>query len=219
VGDQRHTPAALPTGKTRHQLYSRLSGSQGRSNGSELKTRPRRPRGWSQRTTIFVFTAGGGEIGLIKKVHVNKPTCKRSNQVTSQCLIKCNITTIYGVKEVPWFITSLALALGRGNCSAWISATASETEPGTHWPEGVGSRAGLGTTGSSLRKCSYRHKSNNFTKKKVILGRVCPPAGNRTPIPRSLISYPNHNTQVSHTFNYHQKEGRGLWPYATERDS
>ena len=31
VGDQRHTPAALPPGKTLYPLYRRLGGSQGRS--------------------------------------------------------------------------------------------------------------------------------------------------------------------------------------------
>jgi hypothetical protein len=31
VGDQRHTPAALPPGMTRYQFYRRLSGPQGRS--------------------------------------------------------------------------------------------------------------------------------------------------------------------------------------------
>jgi len=60
--------------------------------------------------------------------------------------------------------TSLALELERGNYSAWISATTSETEPGIPSTEGVGSGAGLGTIDSSLGKCSYRHK-NNITKK------------------------------------------------------
>jgi hypothetical protein len=31
VGGQRHAPAALPPGKTRYPLYSRLSGTRGRS--------------------------------------------------------------------------------------------------------------------------------------------------------------------------------------------
>jgi hypothetical protein len=31
VGGQRHAPAALPPGKTRHPLYRRLGGPQGRS--------------------------------------------------------------------------------------------------------------------------------------------------------------------------------------------
>jgi hypothetical protein len=31
VGGQRHSPAALPLGKTRHSLYGRLGGPQGRS--------------------------------------------------------------------------------------------------------------------------------------------------------------------------------------------
>jgi hypothetical protein len=31
VGCQRHTPAALPPGKTRYPLYKRLGGPQGRS--------------------------------------------------------------------------------------------------------------------------------------------------------------------------------------------
>jgi hypothetical protein len=31
VGDQPHAPAALPPGKTRYPLYSRLGGTQGRS--------------------------------------------------------------------------------------------------------------------------------------------------------------------------------------------
>jgi len=31
MGGQRHTPAALPPGKTRHPLYKRLGGPQGRS--------------------------------------------------------------------------------------------------------------------------------------------------------------------------------------------
>jgi hypothetical protein len=31
VGGQRHAPAALPPGKTRYRLYSRLGGLQGRS--------------------------------------------------------------------------------------------------------------------------------------------------------------------------------------------
>ena len=31
VGDQRHTPAALPPGKTRYPLYKGLGGPQGRS--------------------------------------------------------------------------------------------------------------------------------------------------------------------------------------------
>ena len=29
MGGQRHTPAALPAGKTRYQMYSRLGGAQG----------------------------------------------------------------------------------------------------------------------------------------------------------------------------------------------
>ena len=33
VGGQRHTPAALPPGMARYQLYRRLSGPQGRSGG------------------------------------------------------------------------------------------------------------------------------------------------------------------------------------------
>ena len=33
VGGQRYAPAALPLGKNRYQLYSRLSGPQGRSGG------------------------------------------------------------------------------------------------------------------------------------------------------------------------------------------
>jgi len=31
VGDQRHTPAALPPGKTQHPLYRRLGGPDNRS--------------------------------------------------------------------------------------------------------------------------------------------------------------------------------------------
>ena len=39
VGGQRHTPAALPPGKTRFPLYRRLCGPQGRS-GHERKVSP-----------------------------------------------------------------------------------------------------------------------------------------------------------------------------------
>jgi hypothetical protein len=35
VGGQRHAPAALPPGKTRHPLYSRLGGPQSRSGRAE----------------------------------------------------------------------------------------------------------------------------------------------------------------------------------------
>jgi len=35
VGGQRHAPAALPLGKTRHPLYRRLGGPQGRSGRAE----------------------------------------------------------------------------------------------------------------------------------------------------------------------------------------
>ena len=47
VGDKRHAPAALPPGKTRHPLYRRLGGPQGRS-GRARKISP--PSGFDHRT-------------------------------------------------------------------------------------------------------------------------------------------------------------------------
>ena len=46
VGGQRHAPAALPPGKTRHPLYRRLGGPQGRS-GRVRKISP--PPGFNPR--------------------------------------------------------------------------------------------------------------------------------------------------------------------------
>jgi len=47
VGGQRHAPAALPPGKTRYPLYTRLGGPQGRS-GQVRKISP--PPGFDPRT-------------------------------------------------------------------------------------------------------------------------------------------------------------------------
>jgi len=47
VGGQRHSPAALPLGKTRYPLYGKLGGPQGRS-GRVRKSRP--PLGFDPRT-------------------------------------------------------------------------------------------------------------------------------------------------------------------------
>jgi hypothetical protein len=47
VGGQRHTPAALPPGKTRYALYRRLGGPQGRS-GRVREISP--PAGFDPRT-------------------------------------------------------------------------------------------------------------------------------------------------------------------------
>jgi len=47
VGDQHHTPAALPLGKTRYSLYRRLGGPQGQS-GWEQKISP--PLGFHPQT-------------------------------------------------------------------------------------------------------------------------------------------------------------------------
>jgi len=44
VGGQRHTPAALPPGKTRHPLYRRLGG----------------PQGWSGQVRIISLPPGFG---------------------------------------------------------------------------------------------------------------------------------------------------------------
>jgi hypothetical protein len=51
VGDQRHGPAALPPGTTRHPLYRRLGGPQGRS-GRVRKMSP--PPGFDPRTVQAV---------------------------------------------------------------------------------------------------------------------------------------------------------------------
>jgi hypothetical protein len=51
VGGQRHAQAALPQGKTRHPLYRRLGGSQGRS-GEVQKISP--PPGFNPRTVQAV---------------------------------------------------------------------------------------------------------------------------------------------------------------------
>ena len=40
VGDQRHTPAALRTGKTQHPLYRRLGGPQSRSGQVQNNSPP-----------------------------------------------------------------------------------------------------------------------------------------------------------------------------------
>ena len=48
VGDQRHTPAALPPVKTRYPLYRRLSGPQGRSGRVRKISSP--PPGFDPRT-------------------------------------------------------------------------------------------------------------------------------------------------------------------------
>jgi len=42
VGGQRHTPAALPPGKTRYPLYRRLGGPQGRSGRVQKISSPAR---------------------------------------------------------------------------------------------------------------------------------------------------------------------------------
>ena len=42
VGGQRHAPAALPPGKTRHSLYRRLGGLQGRSGRVRKISPPQR---------------------------------------------------------------------------------------------------------------------------------------------------------------------------------
>ena len=41
VGGQRHAPAALPPGKTRHPFYGRLGGPQGRSGWVQKISHPR----------------------------------------------------------------------------------------------------------------------------------------------------------------------------------
>jgi hypothetical protein len=51
VGNQHHSPAALPTGITRFPLYRRLGGPQGRS-GRVLKIWP--PPGFDPRTVQLV---------------------------------------------------------------------------------------------------------------------------------------------------------------------
>ena len=51
VGGQRHTPAALPPGKTRYPLYRRLGEPQGRS-GQVRKISP--PPGFDARTAHLV---------------------------------------------------------------------------------------------------------------------------------------------------------------------
>ena len=53
VGGQRHTPAALPLGKTQHLLYRRLGGPQGPS-GEVQKISP--PPGFDPRTVQPVAT-------------------------------------------------------------------------------------------------------------------------------------------------------------------
>ena len=49
VGDQRHAPAALPPGKTRYPLYTRLGRPQGRS-GRVRKISPPPQLGFDPRT-------------------------------------------------------------------------------------------------------------------------------------------------------------------------
>jgi hypothetical protein len=51
MGDQRHAPAALPTGKTRYPLYRRLGGPQGRSTGKTRYPLYRRLGGPQGRST------------------------------------------------------------------------------------------------------------------------------------------------------------------------
>ena len=74
AGGQHHAPAALPTGKTRYQLYGRLGGPQGRS-GLVRKISPSTP-GFDPRTvqpeasrytdcTIWAATCECGESELV----------------------------------------------------------------------------------------------------------------------------------------------------------
>jgi len=55
VGGQRHTPAALPPGKTQYPLYRRLGGPQGRS-GRVRQTSPppgfRKHKKWPQKELL-----------------------------------------------------------------------------------------------------------------------------------------------------------------------
>jgi hypothetical protein len=100
VGDQRHTPAALPPRKTRYPMYRRLGGVQGRSGRVQKISSP---QGFDPRTVqpvasrytdwaIAALRRGGNKLkNSIQKIHLGEAATSWATQRITRYLWGRNV--------------------------------------------------------------------------------------------------------------------------------